>query len=160
MSPDTDPPPADAPEAVPPDALGMQMAVVQELRDAETLERVPPALRKTLALEMAAGGMSHAEIVEALGINRSTFFRWRKDDAQFAEDLVAAYKTPLPKLIAEAERRALRGSDKLMMFLLQTYDREKFAPLQKVEHSGSLNLGAALIDARNRARKAPPLDLC
>lgn len=156
MSPDIAPPPADAPEAAQADLL----AVRQELCDAETLERVPPALRKTLALEMAAGGMSHAEIVEALGINRSTFFRWRKDDAQFAEDLVAAYKTPLPKLIAEAERRALRGSDKLMMFLLQAYDREKFAPLQKVEHSGSLNLGAALIDARNRARKVPPLDLC
>ena len=130
--------------------------------DAMTLPEQRKALRKEAAIEMMSFGVSMSEIAEAIGVDRATFFRWRKDDPEFNAKLHAKLVINKDMLQAEAERRALRGSDKLLMFLLERYDPEKFHLAQKLEHSGAVDLASAVLAGRRRtgADSEPGSDLC
>lgn len=130
--------------------------------DAMTLPEQRKALRKEAAIEMMSFGVSMSEIAEAIGVDRATFFRWRKDDPEFNAKLLAKLVINKDMLQAEAERRALRGSDKLLMFLLERYDPEKFHLAQKLEHSGAVDLASAVLAGRRRtgADSEPGSDLC
>lgn len=97
-----------------------------------------------------AEGCSRREACEAAGIARATEWRWRQDP-EFARQAGECMRVTLPKLEAEAERRALKSSDKLLMFLLERKDPAKYNLAQKVEHSGASDLVAAIYAARGRA---------
>lgn len=82
-------------------------------------------------------GCTSGWAARGVGVHRITAWKWRRDDAEFDARCREAEKVRADKLIAEAERRALRGSDKLMEFLLCNYYPERFKrPGQKVEVSG------------------------
>lgn len=119
------------------------------------------AERKRVFAELIATGCSFNEAAEALGVNRVTAFRWRQEDPEFAQACRDALKVSINVLKAEAERRAIRGSDKLLMFLLERYAPDQFHIAQKMEHSGAVDLASAVLAARRRTAAAEPgEDLC
>lgn len=120
--------------------------------------------RKRVFVELMASGCSFTEAAEGVGVNRVTAFRWKQEDPEFAQACRTALRIGVDVLKAEAERRALKGSDKLLMFLLERYDRETFHIAQKLEHSGQVDLAAAVLAARRRTGgtgdSEPGSDLC
>jgi hypothetical protein len=61
---------------------------------------------------------------------------------RFAKRWDDAKRVKVGRLIAEAERRAMRGSDKLLIFLLQAADPAKFRHQSSIDvtsSDGSLN---------------------
>jgi hypothetical protein len=72
---------------------------------------------------------------EAVGIDRSSVYRWRNEDPQFEHDIAKAKKDAVEALEDEAHRRAFEGtlvadkygihkvySDTLAIFLLKAHD--------------------------------------
>jgi len=98
------------------------------------------AERKRAYVELIGSGCNHSEAAEGVGVDRATAFRWRQEDPEFAQACRTALRASIDVLKAEAERRALKGSDKLLMFLLCNYAPEQFSDKQKVEHSGGVSL--------------------
>lgn len=114
-------------------------------------------------VRLLAQGCTVRQAAAAVNINFTTFYRKRKSDPAFAKAWDDAERIKVDHLIAEAERRAMKGSDKLLMFLLTNYVPERFkSSSQRVEVTnpdGSLtdNDRAAKVDAileAARARKA------
>ncbi len=101
-------------------------------------------------LELLAEGFSVTEAATAIGISRTTSWYWRQNPA-FFKRCQAAIRASVPDLEAEAHRRALKGSDKLLIFLLQARDPEKYNLAQKVEHSGAVDIVSILSEARKRS---------
>jgi hypothetical protein len=62
----------------------------------------------------------------AAGIDRSTPYRRAQRDPKFAEAWAAAEQDAVDTLEAEARRRALHGSDGLLMFLLRAHRPERY----------------------------------
>lgn len=73
---------------------------------------------------------STASVVDAANIckiPKSLAFAWRSNDPEFGYLWDQIIKTEtLPKLEAEAIRRALNGSDLMLIFMLKALDREKY----------------------------------
>lgn len=113
--------------------------------------------RKEAALELLAEGCDLSETAAALGVHRHTLRRWRQGDPEFARRCVEAAKVHVDALKAEAERRALRGSDKLLMFLLCNYAPDQFSMQSKLEVSAGAGLADAILAARQRAKGDCPL---
>lgn len=60
-------------------------------------------------------------------IPKSLAYSWRFEDVEFASRWDSAFKSNIqPHLEAEAVRRAMAGSDLLMMFLLKSLDRDRY----------------------------------
>jgi hypothetical protein len=120
------------------------------------------AERKRAFVELIASGCNFTEAAEALGVHRITAFQWRREDPGFNAECMQALRVSIDMLKKEAERRAIRGSDKLLMFLLERYDPEKFHLAQKLEHSGAVDLAGAVLAARRRGNvgSEPGSDLC
>lgn len=97
------------------------------------------SVRRELYVEAVACGMSFSGAAEFAGVDRSTGWRWRQDP-EFRQRVKDARQVTVDRLRAEAERRAMCGSDRLLEFLLCNYDPEKFRPArQRVEISGHLS---------------------
>ncbi|HEY1168755.1 MAG TPA: hypothetical protein VGE81_07280 [Candidatus Limnocylindrales bacterium] len=62
----------------------------------------------------------------AAGIDRSTPYRRAGRDPAFAEAWTAAEQDAIDTLEGEARRRALQGSDGLLMFLLRAHRPERY----------------------------------
>jgi len=87
------------------------------------------ALRKT-------GNISAS--CRAADISRTTFYNWRKNDEDFAAAVLVAMEDAVDVLEAEARRRALVGSDTLLIFLLKGAKPEVYRERHQVEHSGEV----------------------
>ena len=117
-----------------------------------TLQAKPPTPneRKQLAFDLiAAGGYRDSEIAALIGVDRTTLFRWKQNDPAFLETYRASRVVNVEKLVAEAERRAMNSSDKLLMFLLCNQAPERFKLVGKVE----VNLHADLVEKLAAGRK-------
>lgn len=79
-------------------------------------------------------GIPVRKAAAAVAMNWSHLYRKRREDEAFAKRWTDATRIRVDHLVAEAERRAMRGSDKLLIFLLQSYDPAKF------RHKESLDL--------------------
>lgn len=75
---------------------------------------------------------------QAAGVGRSTVYRERQRDEQFALEWSDALEDSCDELEAEARRRARDGSDSLLMFLLKAHRPEVYRDAQRVEHSGTI----------------------
>ena len=93
-------------------------------------------------LEALARGMSPARAGRTAGVGRSTVYLWRREDPEFAQKWDDAVADGIDLLEDEARRRALEGSDKLLMFLLERRRPE-------VDRSGSAE-GICAIARRGR----------
>jgi hypothetical protein len=86
-----------------------------------------------------------SEAARAAGIGRRSAYDWRDDDEQFAADWKEAEEAAADKLEKFAWDRATTDkSDRMLEILLKAHRPEKFVEKQKVEHSGSVTIGAVL----------------
>lgn len=70
-------------------------------------------------LAAIAAGRSIAAACQAAGIARSAAYRWRDEDGEFAVAWDEALEVGTERLEDEAVRRALDGSDTMLIFLLK-----------------------------------------
>lgn len=89
-------------------------------------------------LNALADGESVITACEMAGIGKRSYYDWRRDDAEFNADADAAMEQGADRLEAEAMRRALDGSDVLLMFLLKGKRPHIYRDNVKHEHSGSV----------------------
>jgi transposase-like protein len=118
--------------------------------DGDALDPDLKSTRKRVVLELLAEGSSICEAARGVGLDRSTVFRWRQHDPEFAQACRQALVANVEVLKREAERRALKGSDKLLMFLLCNYAPEQFSQAQKVEVHDAGGIAAQIVAARKR----------
>lgn len=122
-------------------------------------DTIPPLLtredRKADFIRMIALGARGTEAARAAGIDRHTAYAWRREDPAFAKAWHDAQRVRLEALIDEAKRRALRGSDRLLEFLLCNLAPEQFSKREKLEVSGKLDIASRLVAARKRVGGAP-----
>lgn len=83
-----------------------------------------------------ANGDSVKHACEVSGIGRKTVYMWRAEDPGFADEWDDAIESGVERLEDEAYRRALVGSDTLMIFLLKAKRPKVYADKQRIEHSG------------------------
>jgi len=83
------------------------------------------------------------------GVNRSTVYRWRQQDAPFAEAFDEVNMTITDDLEGHALARAKAGSDLLTIFLLKTRNPERFNDkyMQGISAKMIDNLVNTLVDA-------------
>lgn len=77
-----------------------------------------------IALEQTGGSVSKA--CEAAKVSSTTAYGRKKNDVQFRERWEAALDRAADLLEDEARRRAFKGSDNLLMFLLKGARPERF----------------------------------
>src|ERR1041384_1157727 len=78
-------------------------------------------------LDALARGLSPTSAAVAAGIGRSTLYEDRRKDQQFARAWDDAAQQGIDRLEDEAYRRAMAGSDTLLMFLLRGRRPEVYA---------------------------------
>jgi len=112
-----------------------------------TLVRARPLMAEFLAKMRATGNVYLS--CEAAGIPRSTAYYWRNKYKTFSDEWDAAKEDAVDKLDAEAWRRATTGqSDRLLMFLLKAHKPEVYSPVRRIEHSGTGEGGAIVVEDR------------
>lgn len=111
--------------------------------------------RQAAVLELIGAGMRDGEAARALGLHRWCVWRWKRDCPEFLAKYKEARKITVSVLRAEAERRAMRGSDKLLEFLLCNYAPDQFRRTQHIEATGKD--GAPLIPPEHAADRAAAL---
>lgn len=83
-------------------------------------------LKKVFLEALQATGLV-TEASKICQIPKSLAFQWRAEDPEFSFRWDKLIKGELlPHLEAEAFRRAMNGSDLLLMFMMKAYDRERF----------------------------------
>lgn len=87
---------------------------------------------------LLAAGCRVRQAAAACALDWSHLYRKRREDAAFAKRWEDATRVKVEHLIAEAERRAMHGSDRLLMFLLSSYQPERFKQRGVLEHEGGL----------------------
>jgi len=92
--------------------------------------------RRAHFLLCLANGDSVKHACEISGIGRKTAYVWRAQDPEFAEAWDEATEAGVERLEDEAYRRALVGSDTLMIFLLKAKRPKVYADKQRLEHTG------------------------
>jgi hypothetical protein len=97
------------------------------------VEGLTASEREDEFFRLLSAGCTVREAARAVAINFSTFYRKRERDPVFAKRWEDATRVKVEHLITEAERRAMRGSDKLLMFLLQSFKPETFGVRQRME---------------------------
>lgn len=93
-----------------------------------------PEGAKRRFLEELRRGSTVGEAARAAGIGRRTAYDLRQRDETFAVDWADAIEEGTDHLIAAARKRAIDGSDTLLMFLIKAR-RPEFRESYKVEHS-------------------------
>jgi hypothetical protein len=108
------------------------------------------------------------EVCRRLGVTRNALYLWRSDDPAFARDWDAALALGADRLEDEAKRRAMAGSDYLMVFLLralkpQTYrDRATVAVSAGQDPNRTLSISELkqrleALRAQQDAKLTPPV---
>jgi hypothetical protein len=105
--------------------------------------------RQEMFLACIAGGARDKEAAADVRVHPVTAWRW-KHDPEFLKRYRAARKASVTTLRREAERRAMAGSDRLLIFLLCAYAPEEFQERQVMEHRGKLDIASSIAQARKR----------
>ena len=94
----------------------------------DTMDRFLDKLRNSGNVRMAC---------KAAGVPRRTVYNWRDKWSTFADDWDEAIEEACDVLEGEAWRRAVEGqSDRLLMFLLKAYRKERFGDSVDVTSAG------------------------
>ena len=88
-------------------------------------------------LAALSDGLSVTAAAIAAGARRSAMYGWRAEDPLFAEAWDEAIEEGTDKLEEEARRRALNGSDPLIMFMLKARRPAKYRERSLHEHTGA-----------------------
>ena len=93
--------------------------------------------KKDAFLDAVRSGSSIVEAAAAAHIPRSTLYRHRRVDEAFAAEWDEAFDDGADALEQEAQRRALDGSDTLLIFLLKSRRPQRFAHFERVQVTGA-----------------------
>ncbi len=104
--------------------------------------------RRFLAAYGKLGAVTYA--CQAAGIYPSTFYRWKRDDEEFAQSVRALDDEVTDRLEAEAHRRAMARSDTLLIFLLKARRPEVYRERRDVTVEGGLTLSTLAPDVVHR----------
>ena len=94
-------------------------------------KRPKRTIAKTRFLAGHKMGMSVTEAAKMAGVDRRTIYRWRDRDPEFAKAWRDAREGLVEDLEMEAYRRAFKGNDRLLMFLLKSYKPVTYGQGQK-----------------------------
>jgi len=72
--------------------------------------------------------------------DRTTFYRWREKDKDFADAWDGAWDLGGDALEDEARRRALAGSDTLLIFLLKAHKPNRYRERSDVRVEGGMSI--------------------
>lgn len=87
---------------------------------------------------------------QAAGVDRTTAYRERERNPEFAAQWDEAIDESADRLEAEARRRATTvGSDRLLMAMLKAYRPERYGDRQRVEVSGGVRLESEYLRIRS-----------
>jgi hypothetical protein len=92
--------------------------------------------KRAAFLQRLAEGESITAAATAIDVGRQTVYEWRADDVDFRQDWDAAIEAGTDRLEDEARRRAIDGSDLLLIFLLRARRPETYNRKQQVALSG------------------------
>ena len=123
----------------------LQRYIGERVRVDQNLER----MREFLAL-VGAGYTDH-EAATAVGYSRWAPVHWKRSQPGFMEAYNHAKHVNVDALITEAKRRALRGSDRLLEFLLCNLASEQFKRTDSQRVDVNVNLAERLTAGRRRA---------
>jgi transposase-like protein len=90
------------------------------------------------------GNVTHA--CDQAGLRRRTIYEWRDDDPAFADAWEQALEIGTHALEDEARRRAMGGSDVLLIFMLKSLRPEKYNPAAYVNVNVNFGLGGMSIE--------------
>lgn len=110
--------------------------------------------KPTFLEALAESGMV-VEACKRCGVSRSTAYRARQGDEDFALAWADIEERTTEQLEAVVMRRAIDGSDTLAMFLLKARRPEKYRENVKIEHAGTIKQDLSSVDSeqlRERAR--------
>jgi hypothetical protein len=94
-------------------------------------------------IRLLSEGVKVRHAATAVAISYAVLYRKAREDKDFAKRWEDATRIKVGHLIQEAERRAMAGSDKMLIFLLTNYAPDKFKKASTLEISnpdGSLNM--------------------
>lgn len=88
-------------------------------------------------IELLRRGYSMTGACRAVGISRTTFAEWRKEDPAFAAAVEEAYRVDGTEYLEDVARgRAEENSDTLLIFLLKARNPEKYRERAETRHVG------------------------
>jgi hypothetical protein len=88
-----------------------------------------------------------SDAARAAGVGRSTVYDRRDRDAEFRQAWDDVVEQSVEELELEARKRAMEGSDQLLMFLLRARRPKVFSERYRVEHAGRIEAPpAAMVD--------------
>jgi hypothetical protein len=102
--------------------------VVEGLTKAERIEEF---------LRLLGEGLTVRKASAAVRMNFVTLYRKRKEDPVFAKRWEDAQRISIPRLETEAFRRAMLGSDKLLMFVLERRAPHLYGAKQAIDVTSS-----------------------
>jgi hypothetical protein len=112
----------------------------------------PIETRQAIALEfIRETGASDSDTARAVGIDRSTLYRWRQTP-EFREQYKAARTIGVDRLVEEAWRRAMRGSDRLVEFLLKAHKPEVYGDRSRLDLGNADGQPLQITDTEAAAR--------
>jgi len=92
-------------------------------------------------IEALGSGATVSEACDEVGIGRRTAYDHRQRDEQFALRWADAIERGTEELETEAKRRAMDGSDTLLMFLLKARRPETYRERTEIRHAGGPDRG-------------------
>jgi hypothetical protein len=95
---------------------------------------------KELFCKLFAETMCVATAAAGAGMDRSTVYKARKTDPDFAAAWDSAKESAIESLEAAAYERARKMSDVLLIFLLKSHKPELYRESVSLKHSGTVNL--------------------
>ena len=105
------------------------MAAAAKQRTSQT------AKKRAKLLEVFADTGNISRACEAAGVGRATHYEWVDKVPDYAKAVEAAHEIAGDSLEAEARRRAMAGSDVLLIFLLKGNKPGKFADRKNIDHT-------------------------
>ena len=109
-------------------------------------------------LRLIAAGCSIREACAAVALPWSSLYKKRDTEPAFAKRWEDAKRIEVSALIEEAKRRAMKGSDRLIMFMLTNLAPGQFNNRNETVIKTDQDLADAILTARRRASKAPDVD--
>lgn len=98
--------------------------------------RTPQKKGRFLKLLRERGNATEA--AKYAGISRGRAYAWRDEDPEFAAKWEEALEAGTDRLVEEAEKRALGGSDTLLMFLIKGRRPEYATERRMTTHQGEV----------------------
>lgn len=145
------------PEDAPPEAKAAQLGQLRSTLAFEGVLLLPDdvdPLKETRMREFLAlvgAGYTDQDAAAAVGYSRWAPINWKRVYPGFVDAYQRAKHVNVDALIVEAKRRALRGSDRLLEFLLCNLAPEQFKRTDAAKIDVNVNLAERINAGRKRA---------